>query len=198
MKVKLNLDHRKVYSYDEYRSLMKMLVNNHMTTGEQTEGHVHFTALNDARMNRWDKTYKPSEEIIKYVNELEKQSWIILVEAWCGDAAQNLPIIAKLAEGRDNIELKIILRDENLDIMDQFLTNGGRSIPKLIALDSSSELLFSWGPRPTEVQEMFYKMREAGALKEEWDLAIHTMYAKTKGAPLERDFIELFESILKA
>ena len=59
--------------------------------------------------------------------------WLVLTEAWCGDAAQSLPIINKMAEVSDNITLRLILRDENLDVMDQFLQNGrSRSIPKLI------------------------------------------------------------------
>ena len=117
--------------------------------------------LNDRRMKRLDKTIKISEETIQEFQKVKQpQTWLVLTEGWCGDAAQNLPILDKIASDTANIDLKIVLRDENLDLMDLFLTNGGRSIPKLIALDKDNNVLDFWGPRPTIATKMVADYKE--------------------------------------
>ena len=92
------------------------------------------------------------------------QTWLVLTEGWCGDAAQSLPVIKALADLNPQIRMRILLRDENPELMDLYLTNGiSRSIPKLIALDPTTGTeLFTWGPRPTALQESFYGMRSEG------------------------------------
>ena len=76
------------------------------------------------------------------------RTWFVLTEGWCKDAAQIVPVLHALAKLNSNIELKVLLRDDNLDLMDQYLTNGKRrSIPRLIAVDPDvMEELSSWGP----------------------------------------------------
>ena len=81
-------------------------------------------------------------------------TWVLLSEAWCGDAAQIVPVLGKIASESDQIDLKIVLRDEHLDIMNHYLTNGGRSIPKLICLDQQEQEIFVWGPRPATIQQV--------------------------------------------
>jgi hypothetical protein len=123
--------------------------------------------------------------------------WVMIVESWCGDAAQNLPIIAKLASLNPYIELMIILRDENPDIMDLHLTNGSRSIPKLIILDPVfKSLLKEWGPRPAAIQKMVkeYKLANPEVTHDEFVKNLHLWYAKDKGLSLEQDLLSLLES----
>ena len=124
-------------SYAAYRGLVSNLLIKGKSTGpEQSDDLTNYSKLNDRRMKRLDKTIKISEETIQEFQKVKQpQTWLVLTEGWCGDAAQNLPILNKIASDTANIDLKIVLRDENLDLMDLFLTNGGRSIPKLIALD---------------------------------------------------------------
>ena len=119
-------------SYSAYRSLVNNLLIKGKSTGpEQSEDLTNYSLLNDRRMKRLDKTIKISEETIQEFQKVKQpQTWLVLTEGWCGDAAQNLPILNKIASDTANIDLKIVLRDENLDLMDLFLTNGGRSIPK--------------------------------------------------------------------
>ncbi len=118
--------------------------------------------------------------------------WIVLTEDWCGDSAQNLPYIAKFAALNKNIDLRILLRDDNLDIMDLYLTNGkSRSIPKLIAIDSDGNELFVWGPRPAVIQDMVKAWQIEGKSKEIWQHELHSFYAKNKGKHLEEEFIKL-------
>ncbi len=149
--------------YKEYRELTEQLFAAGKTTGSiQNEAMLEYTRLNIARMKRLDKraTLKPEATA-----DLDKVStpiiWLTLTEAWCGDAAQIIPVMEKMALTYDNIELKLILRDEHLDIMDAFLTNGGRSIPKVIILKKDTlKVMGCWGPRPSEAQQMVMEARK--------------------------------------
>merc|ERR1711916_209266 len=122
----------------------------------------------------------------------QKQTWLVLTEGWCGDAAQNLPIIHKMAEASNQIDLKLVLRDEHLELMDMFLTNGGRAIPKLIALDENLEVLFTWGARPSIATKMVADYKAAhGKLDDALKKDLQVWYNKNKGLNLQEDFVKL-------
>lgn len=181
--------------YTAYRDLVHHLAQNRQTTGpEQLESLINYTELNDRRMKRWDKTIKISEEAQKRIAKVKsKLVFLVLSESWCGDAAPGLPVMNKIAELNPNIEFKIVLRDENLDLMDQFLTNGSRSIPKLIILDKEKqELVGEWGPRPSVATQMVedYK-KEHGVLTSEFKQDLQVWYNKDKGQNTLSDILEL-------
>lgn len=186
---------QKAISYTDYRALVKELLTKGKSTGpNQTESLLNYSILNDKRMNRLDKTSKLTEETIMNIERVQApQTWLVLTESWCGDAAQTLPIINKIAELNPNIDLKIVLRDENEELMDQFLTNGGRSIPKLIALDSNKDVVNSWGPRPSIATKMVndYKL-EHGQLDAEFKKDLQVWYNKDKGMNTQKDILSLF------
>lgn len=104
------------------------------------------TKMNVTRMNRLDKRASIAPELVDKIKSLPPQTWTVITEAWCGDAAQNLPWIKKMSDINPDINLNVVLRDENLELMDQFLTNGGRSIPKLIISNAEDEVIHDWGP----------------------------------------------------
>ena len=122
------------FSYKEYRDCVSKLILEGKSTGHtQTEDLLHYSELNETRLKRLDKTIKVVPEIEQQLSNLSKKyTWLVISEGWCGDAAQILPIINKMAEVSDFINLKIVLRDDNDELMSQFLTNGGKAIPKLI------------------------------------------------------------------
>jgi len=186
----------KAISYSEYRTLVKELLDNGKSTGSnQSEDLLNYSLLNDKRMKRLDKTIKISEETIAKLKDIkEPQTWLVLTEGWCGDAAQNLPVINKIAEENSNIELKLVLRDENLELMDGFLTNGGRSIPKLIALDKDNKVIDTWGPRPVVATKMVadYKA-EHGSLDAEFKKDLQVWYNKNKGENVQENIISLLK-----
>jgi hypothetical protein len=102
---------------------------------------------------------------------------------------ENIPIIMKLAAENPLIQVHFLLRDENLHLMDQYLTNGGRSIPKLIALDTNTlEELFNWGPRPAAAQDLFLELKSQGL---DYAEPIHAWYAKDKGQHAQKEIIDL-------
>ena len=184
-------------SYLEYRDLVKnLLVENKSTGPNQSEELTNYSLLNDRRMKRLDKTIKISEKTtqeIKMINE--PQTWLLITEGWCGDAAQNLPVINKMAEINENINLKLVLRDEHLELMDLFLTNGGRAIPKLIALDKDNNVINTWGPRPTVATKMVadYKT-EHGSLDAKFKEDLQVWYNKDKGQSTQEDFVSLIKN----
>jgi hypothetical protein len=185
------------YSYQEYKDLVRSLLAEGKATGpNQSEDITNYSMLNDKRMKRLDKTVKISDETTSEIQNLkEPQTWLVLTEGWCGDAAQNLPVINKMAELNENIELKLILRDENLELMDLFLTNGGRSIPKLIVLDKNQNALNTWGPRPDVAAKLVadYKATH-GVLDAQLKEDLQVWYNKDKGKSAQNDFIKLISS----
>mgnify|MGYP000226584056 CR=1 FL=1 len=141
---------KKGISYSDYRTLIIDLVEDNSTTGnEKTEALAEYTMLNDRRMQRWDKTVKVSDSVkVKVENFNRKTTWLVITESWCGDAAHIMPVINKVAELNANIDYRIVLRDENDALMNQFLTNGGKAIPKLIMIDNETdEVVNTFGPR---------------------------------------------------
>ncbi|WP_299398508.1 thioredoxin family protein [uncultured Gelidibacter sp.] len=175
----------KSMSYAAYRSLMSELVENKSTTGlDKSENLVGYTALNEQRMKRWDKTLKVSaEDQVKISAFKEDVTWLVLTESWCGDAAHVIPVINKVAELNPNIDLKLVLRDENDELMQLFLTNGGKSIPKLIMIDNlSGEVLNTFGPRPTGATHLIEAyIKEHGGITEELKELLQGWYNKDKG-----------------
>lgn len=181
-------------SYKEYKTLVNNLLAEEKSTGsEQSEALTNYSSLNDKRMKRLDKTIKISDDVkTSFENVKIKQKWLVLTEGWCGDAAQNLPVLNKLADLNENIDLQLVLRDDNLQLMDLFLTNGGRSIPKLIVLDEDNNVLSTWGPRPATATKMVANYKEEhGKLTPEFKKDLQVWYNKDKGADVQKDFVNI-------
>lgn len=179
-------------SYQDYKILVSDLLARGKSTGpDQSEALTNYSLLNDKRMKRLDRTIKilkQTKEVIQQVKQ--KQTWLILTEGWCGDAAQNLPVINKMAEENNNIDLKIVLRDDHLELMDLFLTHGARAIPKLIALDQEQNVLYTWGPRPTVATKMAEEYKALhGDLDPEFKQELQVWYNKNKGQSIQEDFV---------
>lgn len=185
------------YSYLQYRNLVAELAEEGKSTGpEQTEALTNYTQLNNRRMKRWDKTLKFNDEALKKIAAIKtKTTWLVLTESWCGDASPALPVMHKIAELNPNISLQVILRDENVDVMNQFLTNGGMSIPKLIAVDNNTnEVTGDWGPRSTNATQLVedYKV-EHGQLTAEFKQDLQVWYNKDKGQSVLADLLTLLD-----
>ena len=187
----------KAISYPGYRQLIDDHTANETSTGpDQTEALTNYTMLNQRRMKRLDKTTKLQEADIAKIKEFKGDvTWLVITESWCGDAAQTMPVMQKIAELSDGIDIKVVLRDENLELMDAFLYNGGRSIPKLIAIDNTSgDLLGDWGPRPSEATQLVNDYKEAhGKLTPEFKEDLQVWYNKDKGQSTVKDLLNLLD-----
>ncbi len=182
-------------SYQEYRNMVTQLVADESTTGiEKTEDLVEYTKLNDRRMKRWDKTLKISENTKEKINNFkDKVTWLVITESWCGDAAHIMPVINSVAELNDNITFKTVLRDDNEDLMNLFLTNGSKSIPKLIMFDDKTgDVISTYGSRPSDATKLVndYKA-ENGNLTEEFKQDLQMWYNKDKGQNIVEDLTQM-------
>ncbi|MFN3917172.1 MAG: thioredoxin family protein [Flavobacteriales bacterium] len=192
----LNLKKEFTFNYQEYLKLMEKLVAENKTTGSvQTQELADYTKMNLQRMNRLNKTIILHGDLIHKANAIQQaQTWIVITETWCGDAAQNIPVIAHLAGANPKIELKLLLRDEHPEVMENYLTNGGKSIPKLIAFDNESgKELFVWGPRPESAQKLVlnYKNSDKKIPYNEFVKQVQLWYAKDATRSLQNELINL-------
>ncbi|MBQ4819757.1 thioredoxin family protein [Aquimarina sp. MMG016] len=179
------------YTYQEYRSLVNDLLTEDKSTGhEQSEALTNYSMLNDRRMKRLDKTLKVNGAVAeKFANTETNVTWLVLTEGWCGDAAHSIPVMNKLAELNEGIDLKIVLRDDHDELMNNFLTNGGKSIPKLVAIDKETkEVLNTWGPRPSTATQMVNEYKaQHGSLDPEFKEDLQIWYNKNKGVNIAED-----------
>jgi hypothetical protein len=182
-------------SYDEYRRLINaFIIIGKSTAKKDSEKLLEYSKLNVARMNRIDKTIAIIPELIESVEQIvTPQTWLVLTEGWCGDAAQIVPVFNKIAQVNSNIELKFLLRDENSELMNWYLTNGSRSTPKLIAVDKNFEELFNWGPRPKVLHEIFCHMRATAIHSDAIEEAMHQWYAHDKTITTQKEILELLK-----
>lgn len=186
------------YTYSEYTDLIENLLKNDRTTGENhSEMMLHYTKMNLHRMKRINRRMELNPDLDRRLAEIERSMiWLILTEAWCGDAAQSLPVIQKIADQSDKIKTRYILRDEHPEIMDQFLTNGrSRSIPKLICLDFNSlEVLGTWGPRSTDAQLVVESANQIeGIPYQEVAEKLHRWYAEDNTRSIQNELNELLD-----
>ncbi len=184
--------------FSAYMQLSEQLVAEGRTSGpNQSEAYVYYTKLNLQRMKRLNKTV----EVPAQLTELMKQKannwrWITITEPWCGDAAQCVPVIEKLALATGGIQTHYILRDEHPAIMDAYLTNGGRSIPKLICLDEKGAEVFTWGPRPAVIQEVMNRLKADGVTEIATIVeAIQKAYNDDKQQGIYQEFVALLQEL---
>ncbi len=191
------------FLYLDYRQHIAELYADHKTTGSsQSEDYLNYTNMNIRRMDRLDKKAELSPETIEAIQSIDTPMiWLTLTEAWCADAAQTIPYLSKMAELNDHIDLRLILRDDNLDIMDAHQFHGTRSIPRVIVLNSSMNVIGEWGPRPEDAHRIVHQAKidkaatRDGAIKAVIDYEkvkdLQFWYKKDKGAGMQRELIDI-------
>lgn len=186
-------------SYAEYRDLIDSLLAENKTTGpDHSEAMLHYSKMNVQRMQRGDKTVVLNEAFTAAIGNLKKHYHLLVItEGWCGDAAQIVPIFEKMtALYPDKFDLRFILRDKHPELMDTYLTNGGRAIPVLLVLDDQGELVIpKWGPRPAILQALL-----AGWRAETTDMILiaeklHLWYARDKTQTTQSELTALVSSL---
>lgn len=185
---------KKGMTHDVYRAEFDKAVAEGRDVGPPANGYgAEYTKLNLARTRRLEKTLKVGDEVRAIMAKAPAQTWIVLTEMWCGDSAQNLPVIHALAELAPSIELRVLLRDENLELMDKYLTGGSRGIPKLIAFETATgNELFTWGPRPVSAQTLVLTEKPMVS-KEQLAESLHRWYNSNGGQDVAMEISALVE-----
>ena len=177
----------KAVSYETYRNLIDKYEAEGKSSGEeQTEERVYYTALNQKRYKRLDKTIEiPEEKAQFFINYPKSVCLLVITESWCGDAAQIVPVVHKIAELNPKITMKLVFRDENEELMNLFLTNGGKD-----------KVLAHWGSRPSVATKMVEEEKaKNGKLSPEFKEELQRWYNQDKGATIVDDFKKILETI---
>ncbi|MFZ1716742.1 MAG: thioredoxin family protein [Saprospiraceae bacterium] len=168
--------------YNQYK--INMLEDLHSNPDDTIRAYIK---LNQSRMHRVENTYTLSEDITNQLKGLRhKMYWLVITEHWCGDAAQNLPVFNAVAEASNGkIEMKLVYRDQNPELMNAYLTNGTRSIPKIIQLDRHFNTTGIWGPRPGAAQKLVNDLKSNPETAPGYANQLHLWYAKDKHKSFE-------------
>jgi hypothetical protein len=190
-----------LYTYESYLKAFEHWAQNLQSSKPgASEALIEFTRLNWVRTQRLHKTIVLDTELRKaLLNIQHTYTWLVITEAWCGDSAQNLPVIGEIAKSNpDKIKLYLVLRDKNPELMNNYLTKGTRAIPKLIAVDETlGKEVFVWGPRPVAAQEMLYtwKKNPAGKSRDDFERDLHSWYAKDKTRTIQSEFLNIVKAL---
>jgi hypothetical protein len=135
----------------------------------------------------YDRVVLPGWAIEEFMRSPARKLMVIAAD-WCGDAANTVPVLARLADLIPGMELRILPRDDHPEVMNAYLTNGTRSIPIAIALDESMGILGHWGPRPTALQEWVIAHKKLMPSPQRYAYA-RRWYAKDKGETTLRELL---------
>jgi arsenate reductase (thioredoxin) len=196
--VNLHSWYDKGMDYADFIQLTNELAEAGKTTGpDQSEKMVHYTVLNAQRLKRGNKTIGLTPELQALLPSITQPiRFLYINEAWCGDAAQTLPAVQRITEALPEAGLRVVLRDENPELMDLYLTQGTkRSIPILIAFDQNGKELFHWGSKPKTLVTLMETWATEGldydAIKEKQ----HLWYAKDRGISVQEELLPLLKSL---
>ncbi len=181
-------------NFETYHAHIITLFEQGKTTGEnQSEAMLSYTKLALARTRRGLKTFKLLPELIEAAKNNPSKKWFLITEAWCGDAGNIIPLIQLLAKQIEGVTLKVMIRDEHPEIMENFLTNGGKAIPIFVLFDEEFKQIKKWGPRPAPAQKMVLDNKISQELSYT-DLSVNLQkwYQKDKTLTLQKELIEVF------
>lgn len=185
-------------TWEEYIAYFNdLLTAENPPTPYDNEAYMNYVTLNNSRQERWLKKGKLNEEVIKKIKAIDtRQVWSVITEPWCGDASHSVPFFYLLSKENPLIDFRIILRDTAPFMIEQYLTNGGKSIPKVIIQDHQGKDIFVWGPRPAAAQELYLSMKNANLPFEEQKIKLQQWYNKDKGATLQEEIMFAFEALI--
>jgi len=143
------------------------------------------------------KKFNPDEKSGKIIKALKAVNILVITEPWCGDSLAIFPVIKKMAEINGKWNIRISRRDENPELIDAFLTKGGRAIPKILFLDEQFNFISDWGPRPLSAMKIYEEKRDDIKLgkvnKTEIIIKIRRFYAVDRGMEIMREVSELLK-----
>jgi len=192
-----NLTFKETMKWNDYLAAFEAVLDGtNKTVPYNDEAYLEYVKLNSSRQNRWIKKMVLSEETQNALRNVRTpQKWILITEPWCGDAAHISAFINAMSEASGNIEIDIQLRDSEPFIIDNYLTNGGRSIPKLVVQDTHGRDLFTWGSRPKECQNLMLSLKESDLSEQEKKAELQKWYNKDKGVSVQQEIAALLQEV---
>jgi hypothetical protein len=186
----------KTQTWEAYLQFFDQILSKEFTNEMyENPAYLDFVKMNHSRVHRWLKNGELNEQLKTAAEQINvPQTWYLISEPWCGDAAHSTPFIARFAALNENITLKIVLRDENHDFIDQYLTNGGRSIPKLIVRDENENDLFVWGPRPADLGVIHAQLKAENQTFDVINKTLQNWYNQNKGVDIQNELLSLVQS----
>jgi hypothetical protein len=158
--------------------------------------YLNYTKLNWSRQQRWLKLGVLNGALVTLIQSFnKKQFWTIITEPWCGDAAHTVPFLQQLADLNPLISVDYQQRDSEPLLINNYLTNGSKSIPKLIITDEDNKQLGVWGPRPAGCQLLFEQLVKEHVEMEQKKIALQQWYNADKGVSLQKELIALLSNI---
>lgn len=190
----MNLKHylEKGYEYPDYLRKIEDQLYDIEKSGDPN-GFAKYYTINLKRIERLDKSFELSGEQKEKLKSVKPDFQLLSIsEGWCGDAAQSLPVV-NVIMNQIGVEQRIVLRDENPELMDAYLTDGARSIPIFIGVDAEGNEIFRFGPRPNHGMELLkkHKTNPEAYTDEEFHKDLQLWYNQDKGKAI-------FEELLKA
>ncbi len=184
-------------NFQEYLHYFEHVLNNDTPVAPyDNPDYLNYTRLNWARMNRWLKTAVLTEEMTAAVKAIhEPQQWIVITEPWCGDAAHIVPFLQLIALENPLISVDYELRDSEPHRINSYLTNGGKSIPKLVIRNAQNEDMAVWGPRPAKCQEVYAALSAQKTDIETLKTALQNWYNADKGKEIQAELSALLSTV---
>lgn len=187
-------------TWEDYLSAFEHLLNSENPPAPYTNpAYLDYVKLNHSRQKRWLKTGVLTQDIISEIKKIDSaQTWNIITEPWCGDAAHSIPFLKLISEHNPLITVKIVWRDTPPLLIEDYLTNGGKSVPKLVVRDADDNDLFTWGPRPEPCQKIYLEMKERNAPFEEQKVVLQNWYNTDKGITLQKELLVLVRELKRS
>jgi hypothetical protein len=180
-------------SFPAYMQRMQDIIHQQKTLDNPpVVDKFQYYILNQQRSQRLLKTYAVPTQLSEQLKKTSPQHWLIITEYWCGDSAQNLPPLFRMSEcSEGRINMRLVFRDTNPQLIDAFATEGAKSIPKVLMLSKDFKLKQIWGPRPAEAQALVKSLRADPATRDFYADRLHLWYAQNKCHMLEQEIANL-------
>ena len=185
-------------TFDQYLQLMQDIVTEKIPRQGMYEADSTFryTQSNLERTTLVMKEIVLNQKLYNSLSELQEEwIWLVLSEPWCGDASWGLTALYMIAQSTDNIDFRVLLRDEYPEIIAAYQTNGGNAIPKMVCLRKSDlKELGTWGPRPQVLQQMVLNYKQDAHFDfKESVRKIHAWYLQDMTKTIQHEIIDFIK-----
>lgn len=186
-------------SFNEYLQYAKDMLNEKIPrTGMYKEDNIiRYTRSNLEKINDVLQNVTLNQKLYNTLSGItDEWVWAVISEPWCGDAAWNVPALYLISSAADKIEFRIFLCDANPEIINNYQTNGGNAIPKLVCIRRrDGKELGVWGPRPDVLQQQVLEQKKQPDFEfSKFIKVVNEWYKQDMAAALQSEMIDCIKS----